>query len=100
MAVNNKKVKTKKSTSSSPSWINQDGELVSEALKSLVSKHAKRLSHGSVDVQCGEVEAFLSLINLVWTLETHVAKEAADLIAHEIKYVTMQVVHAKFARNY
>ena len=80
-----KKSKTK-SVSSSPSWLNKDGELVGEALKTLVSKLAKKLAHSSTtEAQCAQVEEFLSLINMVWRLETHVARDSADLIANEIK---------------
>ena len=80
--------KKTKAARRSPNWINEDGELDTEALKTLVSKHAKKLAHGqSAEVQCGQVGEFLSLINMIWTLETHVARDSADLIANEIKYV-------------
>ena len=80
-----KKSKTKR-VSSSPSWLNKDGELVGESLKTLVSKLAKKLAHSSTaEAQCAQVEEFLALISMVWTLETHVARDSADLIANETK---------------
>ena len=66
------------------SWI-KDGEVVTEDLKAVVSELAKKLSSLYL-VQREGAEAFLSLINKVWTLKTHAARNAADLIAAEIRY--------------
>ena len=65
-------------------WI-KDGELISAELKAIISEHAKKLSSSCLDVQREGAEACLSLINTVWTLETHAARDAADLIAVEIR---------------
>ena len=79
------KGKTNLVNTTPPHWI-KDGEVVTEELKAVVSELAKKLSSSSLDVQREGAEAFLSLINKVWTLETHAARDAADLIAVEIRY--------------
>ena len=66
------------------SWI-KDGEVVPAELKTIVSVHAEKLSSSSLDVQREGAESLLSLINTVWTLETHAARDSADFIAKEIK---------------
>lgn len=66
------------------SWI-KDGGLVKEELKAVVSSLAKKLSSISLDVQREGTTSFLSLINSMWSLETHVARDSADLIAMEIR---------------
>lgn len=71
-----------------PYWI-KDGEVVTEELKAVVLEFAKKLSSTSANVQREGAEAFLSLINTVWTLETHAARDAADLIAAEIRCVAI-----------
>ena len=70
--------------SAPPSWV-KDGELVPEELKSVVSALAEKLASGSLDIQREGATSFLSLINTVWTLETHVARDSADMIATEIR---------------
>lgn len=75
---------TNKLNSAPPYWV-KDGELVPSALKAVVSEHAKKLSSVSLDAQHEGAKAFLSLINTVWTLETHVARDSADFIAKEIR---------------
>ena len=70
------------------SWI-KDGELLTDELKAVVSGLAKKLassSRHSGDVQREGAKSFLSLINSVWSLETNVARDSADLIAMEIRY--------------
>lgn len=67
-----------------PSWV-KDGELVPENLKEVVSALAKKLASSSLDVRREGATSFLSLINTVWTLETHVARDSADMIANEIR---------------
>ena len=67
-----------------PYWI-KDGEVVTEELQAVVSEHTKKLASSSRDVQREGAEALLSLINKVWTLETHVARDSADSIAQEIR---------------
>ena len=85
--------------SAPPSWI-KDGELVPEKLKAVVSALAKRLASSSLDVQREGATSFLSLINTVWTLETHVARDSADLIANEMRYVAVDgVTTYKFVYN-
>lgn len=80
------KKKAHKSRSSADNWI-EDGEVLTDELKAVVSRLAKKLSFSALgDVQRKGAEAFLSLINEVWTLETHAAKDAAELIAAEIRY--------------
>ena len=68
----------------SPHWI-KDGELVPSELKVVVTEHANKLSSVSLDAQLEGAEAFLSLVNSAWNLETHVARDSADLIAMEIR---------------
>ena len=70
--------------SAPPSWI-KDGELVPEELKAVVSALANKLASSSLEVQREGATSFLSLINTVWTLETHAARDSADLIATEIR---------------
>ena len=65
-------------------WI-KGGELIPTELKAVVSMHAEKLSSSSLDVQREGAEACLSLINTVWSLETHAARDAADLIAMETR---------------
>ena len=67
------------------SWI-KDGGLVEEELKAVVSALAMKLASSCLDVQREGATAFLSLINSTWSLETHVARDSADLIAMEIRY--------------
>ena len=70
--------------SAPPSWV-KDGELVPEDLKAVISALAKKLASSSLDVQREGATSFLSLINTVWTLETHVARDSADMIATEMR---------------
>ena len=70
--------------SAPPSWV-KDGELVPEDLKAVISALAKKLASSSLDVQREGATSFLSLINAVWTLETHVARDSADMIATEMR---------------
>ena len=65
-------------------WI-KDGELIPAELRKIISEHAKKLSSSSLDVQREGTEACLSLTNTVWTLETHAARDAADIIATETR---------------
>ena len=76
--------KASRGESAPPSWV-KDGELVPEELKAVVSALAKKLASSSLDVQREGATSFLSLINTVWTLETHVARDSADMIATEIR---------------
>lgn len=66
-------------------WI-KDGGLIKEELKAVVSELAKKLASSSLDAQREGATSFLSLINSVWSLETHVARDSADFIAMEIRY--------------
>ena len=67
-------------------WI-KDGGLITEELKAVVSSLAKKLASSSLDMQREGATSLLSLINSVWSLETHVARDSADLIAMEMRYV-------------
>ena len=68
-----------------PCWV-KNGELDTEKLKQVVSGQVKKLSASrSLGVRREGVDAFLSLVKRVWTLETHVARDSADLIANELR---------------
>ena len=72
-------------------WI-KDGGLIKEELKAVVSELAKKLASSSLDAQREGATSFLSLINSVWSLETHVARDSADFIAMEIRYSRLIVI--------
>ena len=76
------------------SWI-KDGGLVEEELKAVVSALAKKLSSSSLDVQREGASSLLSLINSVWSLEIHVARDSADLIAIEIRYTKLALTRQR-----
>ena len=73
------------------SWI-RDGRLIEEELKAVVSALAKKLASSSLDVRREGATSILSLINSCWSLEIHVARDSADLIAMEIRYAILLII--------
>ena len=69
-----------------PGWI-RDGELVSEELKAVVSSHAKNLSSTKPEQQGEGADRLYALIKSVWSLDTHLARDAADLVCDELRWV-------------
>ncbi len=69
-----------------PGWI-RDGELVSEELKTVVSSHAKNVSSTKAEQQREGADRLYELIKSVWGLDTHLARDAADLVCDDIRWV-------------
>ena len=67
-----------------PSWI-KDGALVSEDLRAVVSSHTEKVKSEARDLQLEGAEQLYSLIMFVWSLETHLARDAADLVCDELR---------------
>ena len=67
---------------SCPSWV-KDGELDKPALKGVVLSCSERLR--LPEKQEGAVRELYSLIMLVWSLETRLARDAADIVCDEIR---------------
>ena len=70
--------------SSSSKWI-RDGKLVSEELKVVVSSYTEKLNSKSLEQQQEGADQLYSLVKTVWSLETHLARDAADLLCDEIR---------------
>ena len=68
----------------SPCWI-KDGSLAVEDLRSEVACCADKLRSDTITSQQEGAEQLLKLIKFVWSLETHLARDAADLVCDEIR---------------
>lgn len=79
-----------------PSWV-RDGELASGELKEVVSAHAKDLDSTDPERQREGADRLYALIKFVWSLETHLARDAADLVCDEIRYVDMDVISCYYS---
>ena len=75
-----------------PGWI-RDGELVSEELKAVVSSHAKSLNSTKAEQQREGADRLYALIKSVWSLDTHLARDAADLVCDELRLVNVVLIH-------
>lgn len=69
-----------------PGWI-RDGELVSEELKAVVSSHAKNVRSSKPEQQREGADRLYALIKYVWGLDTHLARDAADLVCDDLRWV-------------
>jgi len=67
-----------------PNWI-KDGSLVVEVLRSEVACCAEKLKLDTITSQLEGAEQLFKLIMCVWSLETHLARDAADLVCDEIR---------------
>lgn len=65
-------------------WI-KDGSLVVEVLRSEVTCCTDKLRADTVISQQQGAEQLFALIMSVWSLETHLARDAADLVCDEIR---------------
>lgn len=65
-------------------WI-KDGSLVVEALRSEVACCTDKLRTDTVISQQEGAEQLFALILSVWSLDTHLARDAADLVCDEIR---------------
>jgi len=65
-------------------WI-KDGSLVVEVLKSEVTCCTDKLRADAVISQQEGAKQLFALILSVWSLETHLARDAADLVCDEIR---------------
>ena len=69
-----------------PVWA-RDGELVSEELKAVVSSYAKNVSSTKTEQQREGADRLYELIKSVWGLDAHFARDAADLVCDDIRWV-------------
>ena len=70
-----------------PSWI-KDGVLVTSELKAVVASHTEKLkSRKAAEHKLEAAERLFALIMKVWSLETHLARDAADLVCDELRCV-------------
>lgn len=65
-------------------WI-KDGSLVVEVLRSEVASCTDKLRTDTVISQQEGAEQLFALILSVWSLDTHLARDAADLVCDEIR---------------
>ena len=78
-------------TAKLPSWI-RDGKLVSKTLKSVVSSHTKNLDSSKSEEQREGADRLYELIKSVWSLDTHLARDAADLVCDELRWVYIHII--------
>ena len=69
-----------------PTWI-QNGAVNTISLTEEVTMCAKKLSSQLVNQQKEGALNVYSLIMTVWSLDTHLARDAADLVCDEIRFV-------------
>ena len=67
-----------------PGWI-KDGAVSTEMLKTKIISCADKLCHSSPKTQREGADQLYNLIMCVWSLETHLARDAADLVCDEIR---------------
>ena len=67
-----------------PGWI-RDGELDSNELKAVVSSFTANLASKTAKEQIDEAEQLYLLVKAVWSLETHLARDAADLVCDGLR---------------
>lgn len=89
-----------------PGWISRDGELISEELKAVVASHAKNVSSTKPEQQREGADCLYALIKSVWGLDTHLARDAADLVCDDIRWVYINftayhnIISSNFMRAY
>ena len=71
-----------------PRWI-INGELASDQLKAVVSSFTAKLSSKTAKEQIDGAEQLYSLAKTVWSLETHLARDAADLVCDGLRWDEM-----------
>ena len=71
-------------SSSVPHWI-KDDSISAEALRAEVTGFADKLSSGSLQNQRNGSDQLYQLIVSVWALDTHLARDAADIVCEEIR---------------
>ena len=67
-----------------PGWV-RDGELATDELKAVISSLTAKLNSKMIEEQIEGAEKLYSLIKTVWNLETHLARDAADLVCDELR---------------
>lgn len=78
--------------SSLPSWV-ENGSLNTVSLTEQVTACAKKLSSKLVREQKEGAANLYALIMTVWSMETHLARDAADIVCDEIRFVKLHFVH-------
>ena len=68
-----------------PSWV-KDGLVSTDALKAEVATCARKLTSSSAATQGEGANQLYQLIMVVWAQETHIARDAADIVCDEIRY--------------
>ncbi len=72
--------------SSPPCWV-KDGSLDKPSLKSVVLSCSKELDSVCRETQLSGANRLYSLILLVWSLDTRLARDAADIVCDHIRCV-------------
>ena len=67
-----------------PGWI-RNGELDSDELKAVVSSFTAKLTSKTAKEQIDGAEQLYALVRTVWSLETHLARDAADLVCDGLR---------------
>lgn len=67
-----------------PGWI-RDGDLDSDELKTVVSSFTAKFTSKTAKEQIDGAEQLYSLVKTVWSLETHLARNAADLVCDGLR---------------
>ncbi len=76
--------------SSSPCWV-RDGSLDKLSLKAVVLSCSEGLGSSSREAQLTGASQLYSLIVLVWSLDTRLARDAADIVCEHIRWVGQSV---------
>ena len=67
-----------------PRWV-RDGKLASDELKAVVSSFTTKFTSKTVKEQIDGAEQLYLLVKTVWSLETHLARDAADLVCDGLR---------------
>lgn len=68
----------------SPTWV-EGGKLCTEVLKAEVCSCAEKLASSSPSAQREGADHLHRLILLVWAQDTHIARDAADIVCDDIR---------------
>ena len=67
-----------------PSWV-RDGQLDSGELKTVVASLTEKLNSKASEEQLEAATQLYAVVMKVWSLDTHLARDAADLVCDELR---------------
>ena len=73
-----------------PGWI-KEGAVCKDALRGEVACCAGKLSSSELSEQQEGASALYQLIMTAWDLDTHLARDSADIVCEEVRWVLLEL---------